>query len=322
MLRATVLLSLTLSLLFHGLLIAQEARQSMPRENVVDVPAIGEGLSVSNVFQTNMVLQRDKPNSIWGWADPGENVSVSFGGEEQETTAAQDRSWRVTLPAMKSSSSPRVLTVTGAKKSLTLENILVGDVWILGGQSNMEFPLERIENGQLEIVSANYPNIRILTVPAANGPEYRSGFARLHEWSGWFSRHFRKGDWDVCSPDVVRDLSAIGYVFGRRIHTTTQIPLGIIDVSRGGTTVETWTPDRVLRKIESQHIKSLLADWDARIASWDAQADLDKRIANFNQRVARLKKEGKEIRSNEVVPADLRPGQPWTRTDLATATQA
>lgn len=280
----------------------------MPRENVIDVPAIGDGLSVSNVFQSNMVLQRDKPASIWGWADAGEKVSVTIGGNQQDIAAAKDRSWKVTLPALAASSEPHTLTVKGATKTLTLENILVGDVWVLSGQSNMEFPLDRIENGQLEIVSANYPNIRVLTVPAANGPDKKLGFPRLHEWSGWFGRHYRKGDWDVCSPQVVRELSAIGYVFARRIHTASQVPIGIIDASRGGTTVETWTPDPLLRKIESEQVTTLLAEWDQKVADWDPQADLDRRIESYRQKVARFEKEGKELPANDTEPADLRPG--------------
>ena len=230
-----------------GVLHSQELPARMPREDVIDGPAISAGLCVSNVFQTNMVLQRDKPISLWGWANAGENVTVIFDGKEQAATAAKDRAWKVTLPALAASSEPRKLIVKGEQQTLTLDNILIGDVWVLGGQSNMEFPLDRIENGQLEIVSANFSNIRILTVPASDGPDNKPGFPRLHEWSGWFGRHYRKGDWDVCSPDVVRELSAIGYVFARRIHMATQVPIGIIDASRGGTTVETWTPDPVLR---------------------------------------------------------------------------
>jgi sialate O-acetylesterase len=209
---------------------------------------------------------------------------------------------------MPASSDPGTLTVKGASKTLALNNILVGDVWVLGGQSNMEFPLDRIENGQLEIVSANYPSIRILTVPAADGPDNKPGFPRLHEWSGWFSRHFRKGDWDVCSPEVVRELSAIGYVFARRIHMATKVPIGIIDASRGGTTVETWTPHPVLRKIDSEQVRTLLAEWDQKVSDWDPQADLDRRIASYHQKVARLQKEGKEVPTDDKEPSDLRPG--------------
>ncbi|MFY9255107.1 MAG: hypothetical protein WAO83_16780 [Fuerstiella sp.] len=290
--------------------IAVAQNQQMPREDVVEFPAIGEGLCVSNAFQSNMVLQRDKPIVVWGWADAGEEVVVSIAGHEQTATAADDRTWKATLPALAVNSTPQTMTVKNARTTLTLDNILIGDVWVLGGQSNMEFPLDRIENGELEIVSANFPNIRILTVPAMNGPEKKPGFARLHEWSGWFGQHYRKGDWDECSPEIVRELSAIGYVFARRIHMASQVPIGVIDASRGGTTVETWTPDEVLRKIDSPQVKTLLQEWDEKVAAWDAQADLDQRVASYRQKVERFQKEGREMPANETEPTDLRPGPP------------
>ena len=207
--------------------------QKMPKEHVIDVPAIGEGLCVHNLFQSNMVLQRDKPIRIWGWAAVGEKVTVSFAGQTKTTTADKDRAWKVSFPALPTNSTPQKLTVQGKDETLTLKNILVGDVWILGGQSNMEHPLDKVENGKLEIVSANYSGIRILTVPAQNGPDEKKGFPRLHEWSSWSGRHFRKGDWDVCSPEIARQLSAIGYVFARRIHMAAEVPIGVIDASRG-----------------------------------------------------------------------------------------
>ena len=302
------LLTLGLLLSLSAPKVSAQSQQKMPRENVVEIPAIGEGLCVSNVFQSNMVLQRDKPISIWGWATPGESITVSFSGHTQTTTAADDRTWKAVLPAVPTNTAAQSLTVKGSESTLTLDNILVGDVWVLGGQSNMEFPLDRIENGQLEIVSANYPNIRILTVPAQNGPNEKPGFSRLHEWSGWFGRHYRKGDWDVCSPDVVRELSAIGYVFARRIHMASQIPIGVIDASRGGTTVETWTPDPVLRKLDSQPLQTVLAEWDQKVADYDAQADLDNRIKNYQQKAARFEKEGRQLPASEKQPTDLRPG--------------
>ena len=276
-------------------------------EDLIRSPAIGEGLCVHNAFQSHMVLQRGKEISIWGWASPGEEVTISFGNHTATATAADDRSWEVSLPALPASSEPESLTVKGKDETLTLENILVGDVWILGGQSNMEFPLERVENGDLEIVSANYPEIRILTVPAQNGPEPKKGFARLHEWSSWSSRHFRKGDWDVCTPEVVRELSAIGYVFARRLHMASQVPIGVIDASRGGTTVETWTPISVLESIDTEEVGSLLATWKEKVDAWDPEEDLANRIQRHEQWVEKTKKEGKDPSSREV-PTDLRPG--------------
>ena len=303
-----IFLCLLLGTLPNEFVQAQNRGKKMPRENVVEIPAIGDGLCVSNVFQTNMVLQRDKPVSVWGWAGPGEQVTVSIGGNTQTSTADSDRKWTVSLPAMSASSTPSTMTIKGANDTLTLQNILVGDVWVLGGQSNMEFPLDRVENGQLEIISANYPNIRILTVPAQNGPNPKPGFARLHEWSGWFGRHYRKGDWDECSPEVVRELSAIGYVFARRVHMATQIPIGVIDASRGGTTVETWTPESVLRDMESDEVRTLLSEWDQKVADWDPQADLARRVKSYQQKVARFKKEGKQLSPSDTEPDDLKPG--------------
>ncbi len=281
---------------------------SMPREDVVDIPAVGDGLWVSNLFQSNMVLQRDQPISIWGWAEPGTQVQVVLQDTKMSTRVNQDRVWRVKLPARPASAEPLTIEISAAEHKVLLKNVLIGDVWVLGGQSNMEFPLDRIENGQLEIASANYEEIRVLTIPAANGPEPKSGFARLHEWSGWFNRHYRKGDWDVCSPEIARELSAIGYVFARRVHMASKVPIGVIDASRGGTTVETWTPIDVLASINTPQVNELLADWDLKIADWNPAADLERRVLGFNNKIARLKKEGKPIPANEKIPTDLRPG--------------
>ncbi len=300
-----------LAILLLGMIVGTAVaadKRKMPREDVIEVPAIGDGLCVHNLFQSNMVLQRDKPISIWGWAALGQEVTVSFAGQKQTAVAARDRSWKVTFPAMPANDKPQQITVKGEDKTLALENILIGDVWVLGGQSNMEEPLQHIEQGRLEIVSANYPQIRILTVPAQNGPREKRGFPRLHEWSGWSSRHFRKGDWDVCSPDIAKELSAIGYVFARRIHMAAQVPIGVIDASRGGTTVETWTPIEALKKIDTLEVKAKLAEWDRKIAEFDPQADLERRIKGFENWVKNMKKQGREIPPHRKVPTDLRPG--------------
>ena len=282
--------------------------RTMPEEDVIDVPAIGEGLCVHNLFQSTMVLQRDKPVAVWGWAASGEQVTVSFAGQTQTATADKDRAWKVMLTAMPANAQAQKMTVQGKGKTLTLDNILVGDVWVLGGQSNMEAPLTDVENGQLEIVSANYAGIRILTIPAQNGHEEKKGFPRLHEWSGWFSRHFRKGDWDVCSPKIAGELSAIGYVFARRIHMASQIPIGVIDTSRGGTTVETWTPAPVMRTIDTEEVKDLLAEWDKKVADFNPQKDLQKRVQDYRNWVNDLEKRGEKVPADRKEPTDLNPG--------------
>lgn len=285
-------MKLTLILIPLLLSLPSTHAQDMPRKDVVEVPALGEGLWVSNTFQSNMVIQRDKPVHVWGWADPGEAVTVSFAGKTGTATAAADRAWKVTLDAMPANSEPQTMTIKGKTKTVTLENILIGDVWILSGQSNMEFELAKVENGQLEIVSAHYPQLRILTVPQGEGPDAVKGFARLHEWSDWSNRHFRKGDWDACTPEIAKDLSAIGYVFARRLHMASGVPIGVIDLSRGGTSVESWTPLQTLREIDDASVKAVLADWDAKVAAFDPKKDLEQRIASHGPWLKTMEQRG------------------------------
>ncbi|MBK8098753.1 MAG: hypothetical protein IPK26_16695 [Planctomycetes bacterium] len=283
--------------------------QQMPRQDVVDVPAILPGLCVSNVFQSNMVVQRDKPIPVWGFAAPDEDVVVTFGADRQVTRAAADRSWRVTLASQPANATPQRLLVQGANTRLELDNVLVGDVWVLGGQSNMEFELEKVENGQLEIVSANYPQIRVLTIPYAVGPAESRSFPRLHEWSDWFGRHFRKGDWVECTPAVARELSAIGYTFARRVHMASRVPIGILDASRGGTTVEARTPIERLRGLEEPFLRQKLGDWDRRVAEWDAAKDLEQRVAQHREWLGKQRAAGAKVPADrEQEPSDLRPG--------------
>ena len=170
----------------------------------------------------------------------------------------RDRSWKVTLDALPANAKPEVMTVSSGGQSLKLENILVGDVWVLGGQSNMEFEIAKVNDGAIEIASANFPEIRLLTMPRGKGFDSVKSFERLYEWSDWSKRHFLKGEWQVCSPETVKEFSAIGYVFGRRIHMASRVPIGLIDTSIGGTTVETWTPDEVLRGIDGAETKAKL----------------------------------------------------------------
>jgi sialate O-acetylesterase len=284
-------------------------KQKLPKQDVVDVPAIGDGLCVSNVFQSNMVLQRDKPIRIWGWAAPREPIAVTFGDARGATFAGDDRAWLVTLPAQPANATPQQLFVQGLNATRTLDNVLVGDVWVLGGQSNMEFELDKVENGALEIVSAHYPAIRVLTVPCGAGPEPVRGFARLHEWSDWFGRHFRKGDWDPCTPKIARELSAIGFAFARRVHMAAQVPIGVVDVSRGGTTAESWTPLARLRALPDATLQAKLAEWDQKVAQWDAAKDLAQRVRQNREWVEKQVAAGKPVPDDRKQdPSDLRPG--------------
>ena len=300
-----LLVALTASIMTTQVRAAEKLEQGRDR---IDTPAIGSGLCVHNLFQSNMVLQRDKPIRVWGWAKPGENVSVSFGGKTQSSTAAADRLWKVELPAVPASSEPQTMVVQGKDDKIELENLLVGDVWLLGGQSNMEFEIHKTEGGPLEIVSANFKNIRLFSVPQQNGPDIKNSFPRQYQWIDFFSQHFRQGYWDVCTPETVGEMSGIGYVFARRIHMATQVPIGVVDMSRGGTSLVSWTPTDVLKSIETPEVKDTLAEWDRKVADFDAQKDLEKRTKQYNDWAARMKADGKPIPADRKAPTDLQPG--------------
>jgi len=287
---------------------AQAAEKLEEGKDRIDTPAIGSGLCVHNLFQSNMVIQRDKPIRLWGWAKPGENVKVTFGGHSQAGTAAPDRSWKVELPALPASAEPRTMMIQGKDSKIDLENILVGDVWLLGGQSNMEFEIYKVEGGPLEIVSANFKNIRLFSVPQQNGPDLKNSFPRQYQWIDFFSQHFRQGYWDVCSPETVGEMSGIGYIFARRIHMATQLPIAIIDVSRGGSSLVSWTPADILKSIDTPEVKSTLAEWDKKVSEFNPQQDLERRVKQFNDWAARMKADGRPIPADRKVPTDLQPG--------------
>jgi len=247
-------------------------------------------LRVHHIFDDNMVLQRDKVVRIWGWAEAGERVSVEFAGQRQATTAGNEGKWVVELQPMLASQESRTLTVRGPENTVVFDNVLVGDVWILGGQSNMEFPIERVYHGDVEIASAYQPNVRLTTIPVNASQRVVEDFPRINEFNAWNGEYEEKGYWRMCTPESVKRFSAIGYIFGRRLCMAAQVPIGLIDASRGGTTVEAWTSRAMLATIPDA--EPLLRMWDDRIAAYDPNAELRKRIAGWEQATEDRKKKG------------------------------
>lgn len=190
---------------------------------------------LSPLFGHHMMLQRDKTNAIWGWSQPGENVRVEISGQSVTTKAGPDGRWlaRLLPPA---AGGPYALTVSGPQ-SVTLTNILVGDIWLCGGQSNMEWPLSRAHNGGAEVAAANHPHIRLFNVKS------RAAYAPTTELDG---------TWKVCSPQTVTEdggVSAVGYFFARKVRSETNVPIGLIKVAWGGTPAESWTSAGTLRPL-------------------------------------------------------------------------
>ena len=246
-----------------------------------------------HIFGDNMVLQRQKPARVWGWADKGEKVTVTFGGQTKAAVAGDDGRWQLELDAMEASAEPREFAAKGKATAIVCKNVLVGDVWVLGGQSNMEAALRNIRNGDLEVLSARFPSIRLMTIPLRASPTPLDDFPRLDEYNAWSKVTERKGDWAVCSPEAVTLFSAVGYVFGRRIHLAARIPIGLIDTSWGGTTAEAWISRDTLKTIPEA--EGLLKDWDARIAAYDPKKSLADQIKRWEARARRLKQQGRKV---------------------------
>ena len=183
-------------------------------------------VKLPNVIGSNMVLQRDLPVPIWGWADKGEKVTVSFGGQKKSATAGKNGEWMVKLDKLEASAKPVTLTVKG-NNEIKLENILVGEVWICSGQSNMEWRVSQCANPKEEIAKSNHPKIRLFDVPGHT----------VHP----LPQREGKGDWKECSSKTSPGFSATGYYFGRRLHQALGVPVGLIGSNWGGTRIEPWT---------------------------------------------------------------------------------
>ncbi len=186
------------------------------------------------IISSNMVLQRNAECRIWGWADKGEQVTVSFRDTEESTKADKNGKWLISLPAMKEG-GPYQMKIKG-KNTILLENILIGDVWVCSGQSNMEFPVSRTDNAEAEIEAADYPGIRLFSAPK------NVQFKPVDD--------VESGEWQECSPSTLSNFSAVGYFFGRHVHKETGVPIGLLHTSWGGTIVETWISAGSIGQVE------------------------------------------------------------------------
>ncbi|MBQ7815020.1 MAG: sialate O-acetylesterase, partial [Thermoguttaceae bacterium] len=194
-----------------------------------DVRVASAAVRLPRVFGSGMVLQRDATVPVWGWGDVGEKVTVEIAGEKQSTSVGADGRWRVDL-SPKPAGGPFELKVSATNK-VVFKDVLFGDVWICAGQSNMGFSLRRAKDADAEIATANYPNLRFLTVPTKSATEPQTDF---------------NATWAACSPKTARDFSAVAYFFGRRLRETIQVPVGLIEVAWGGASCEAWIEPRLL----------------------------------------------------------------------------
>ena len=221
-------------------------------------------LKMSAIFGDHMVLQQKQPIRVWGWTKPGQAVVVSFAEQQKSTTAGDDGRFDLKLDAV-AAGGPYTMTVQ-ADTTRTFKDVLVGEVWLCSGQSNMQWAVNSANDPDLESLTAKYPNLRLITVPQVGTQEPQTTF---------------NGQWQACTPQTVRDFSAVGYFFGRQLHQTLDVPVGLIDNAWGGSACEAWVKRDLLS--DEGLYGPLLKRWEDIEASYDHEAAM----AKYKERLAR-----------------------------------
>jgi sialate O-acetylesterase len=221
-------------------------------------------IRLPRILGDEAVLQRDRPIHLWGWSTPGARISAHFHKQTVSANADSIGRWSLYLQP-ESAGGPFVLTLTGDGGTRTLNDLLVGDVWLASGQSNMEFPLQGfgagtpLKNQAAEIANANHPNVRLL---------------RLEHKSSDFPLNDNAATWTVCTPETAKDFSAVAYFFGREIADREKVPVGLIDTTWGGTPADSWVSLDTMG-----NDPRLLPAFASRANFADQQAELDATIA-------------------------------------------
>jgi sialate O-acetylesterase len=261
-------------------------------------------VTVASLFQDHAILQRDQPVPVWGGAEPGEKVTVEFRGQSAAAVADASGKWRVQLEPMTASAEPAVLIVRG-KNTLTISDVLTGEVWLASGQSNMEFRIDQANDAANEIAAVNHPQIRQFDVPNVVAASPQAAVA---------------GAWVMCSPATAAKFSAVAYYFARDFQQAAHVPVGIINSTWGGTPVESWMNatalqtnpafraplDRWQKTIEEYPVKK--AEYDSALTAWEKEDVAARATGQKEQTVFR--------KAHPKPRAPRGPGHHWTPAGL------
>lgn len=252
-------------------------------------------LKTHRIFSSNMVIQRDKPITIWGWSEVGSTVAVKFGEARSEAPVdAKTGRWEVTFSAQEANATGQTLTVTAGDETIEMENILIGDVWVMNGQSNMAWGLGKTLQADMEVAQAHLPLLRHIRVSPNESYEVQQDLPDE-----------KVDGWHLCTPSAAGGISAIGYAFGSRLQRALEIPIGIIDNARGGASIESLVPGH---KFADDPLAKRYADWvEKRRAEFDWDAAMEPLTEKWEKDVAQQREQG--------VPEGKLPPRP-TRHDL------
>jgi hypothetical protein len=253
-------------------------------------PPAAADVRLPAIFSDHAVLQRDSAVTVWGWADSGEAVTVTIGGQTKTASPGDGGKWTVKLDKL-AAGGPHTLTVKG-KNTLVVNDVLVGEVWLASGQSNMGFKMNRVKDAAAEMAAAKCPQIRMFTVAHHPSREPQADC---------------KGAWVVCSPETVGQFSAVAFLFGRELHQTLGVPVGMINSSVGGTNICAWTSMDAQKAVAA--LKPMLTEWDEAAAKWDPKtvlADYEKERAAWKEKADKAKAAGKAQPPAPKKPVDPR----------------
>jgi sialate O-acetylesterase len=257
-------------------------------------PAMSAEVKLPAVIGDHMVIQQDEPVSIWGWAAKNEQVTVRLGGQEKKARASADGKWQVLFDPLKAGGAALEMTVRGEKgPDILVKDILVGEVWLCSGQSNMEWPLSSVASPTPEILRADHPNLRLFLVPKHASDRPKDDV---------------EAKWAACTPETVRPFSAIAYYYGLELHEKVGVPVGLIESAWGGTDIEPWTPPAGF--IAVPETKPLL---DMQLAKYEGyKKDLEKALPAWD---AWLHETQKALKAKSEIPVEPAngdfPGNPY-----------
>lgn len=253
-------------------------------------------LKLPAIIGDNMVLQQKQANPLWGWDAPGTEVTVTFAGQTKKAKADDKGKWTVKLDAVPANAKPATITIKGSSTK-ELKNVLVGEVWICSGQSNMGFTVGGTWDSDLDIAQAKFPLIRLISVPQVGTQEIQDDF---------------KGQWEECSPANVGPFTAVGYHFGRVLHEMLGVPVGLVDNAWGGSSCEAWVKRDLLEK--DPRFASIIANWKNTEATFTQEA-FDKQVADHKVKLdawTKARVEAAKAKQMFTVQAPRAPQNPLT----------
>lgn len=244
---------------------------------VTAVPVQAE-LRLPAIINDHMVLQQKQDNPIWGWDTAGTEVSVSLGDQEHKTTADADGKWKVTLSPLDACADPATMVIEGTSRR-EITDILVGEVWMCSGQSNMGMTVAGDWKADVEALSSNHPNLRLITVPRVGTQELQDDF---------------EGHWEAANSKNCRSFSAVGFFYGRYLHEILGVPVGLINNAWGGSAAEAWVRRSTLES--NPTFNALTERWakqEAQLQSPEAAAKFEEARAAWKEKVVEAKAAGK-----------------------------